>query len=74
MQRPIPYTDVMIDPMNDAEVQHWAKDVQVETYDLRAAMKLVGPLLWEVRTRHLSWNQTGRQEGTKYASTVVSVS
>jgi hypothetical protein len=49
MQRPIPYTDVMINPMNAAEVQHWAKDLQVETYELRAAIKLVGPRVSDLR-------------------------
>ena len=49
MSRPIPYTSVIIDPMNCAQVQHWAKDLQVETYDLRAAIKVVGPRLSHLR-------------------------
>jgi hypothetical protein len=49
MQRPIPYTDVIIDPMNDPQVQHWAKDLQVQSYELRAAIKLVGPRLSHLR-------------------------
>ena len=49
MQRPIPYTEVMIDPMNSAEVQLWAKDMQVETYELREAINLVGPRLSGLR-------------------------
>ena len=58
MQRPTPYTAVIIDPMNDPQVQHWAKDLQVETYELRAAIKLIGPrrpasLLREVGSRHM---------------------
>jgi hypothetical protein len=49
MQRPVPYTDVMINPMNAVEVLHWAKDLQVETYELRAAIKLVGPRVSDLR-------------------------
>ena len=49
MQRPTPYTAVIIDPMNDPQVQHWAKDLQVETYELRAAIKLIGPRLSDLR-------------------------
>jgi hypothetical protein len=33
------YTSVFIDPMNFPQVEHWAHDMQVETYDLRAAIK-----------------------------------
>ena len=49
MQRPTPYTDIMINPMNVAEVQHWAKDLQVETNELRAAINMVGPRLSGLR-------------------------
>jgi Protein of unknown function (DUF3606) len=49
MSRPIPYTSVIIDPMNCPQVEHWAKDLQVETGDLRAAIKLVGPRLSDLR-------------------------
>jgi hypothetical protein len=31
------------------QVEHWAKDLQVETYDLKAAVKLVGPRLSDPR-------------------------
>jgi hypothetical protein len=34
MLRPVPYTEIMIDPMNDSQVQHWARDMQVQTCDL----------------------------------------
>jgi hypothetical protein len=49
MFRPIPYSAVLIDPMNEAQVQHWAKDMQVATYELRCAIRLVGPRLRDVR-------------------------
>lgn len=49
MSRPIPYTSVIIDPMNCPQVEHWAKDLQVQTYELRAAIKLVGPRLSDLR-------------------------
>jgi hypothetical protein len=49
MQRPIPYTDVIIDPMNELQVQHWSKDLHVQSYELRAAIKLVGPRLSHLR-------------------------
>ncbi len=49
MSRPNSYTDVMIDPMNDPQVQHWAKDLQVQTYELPTAIKLVGPRLSDLR-------------------------
>ena len=49
MQRSIPYTEIMIDPTNAAEVAHWAKDLQVETYELRAAINIVGPRLSGLR-------------------------
>jgi len=37
MSRPVPYTDVIIDPESDLQVHHWAKDMQIEPYELRAA-------------------------------------
>jgi hypothetical protein len=49
MQRPVPYTDIMIDPTKAVEVKHWAKDLQVETYELRAAINMVGPSLSGLR-------------------------
>jgi hypothetical protein len=49
MSRPIPYSSVIIDPMNFSQVEHWAKDLQVEPYDLKAAVKLVGPRLSDLR-------------------------
>jgi hypothetical protein len=49
MSRSLPYSDVKIDPMNDLQVQHWAKDLQIQTYELRAAIKLVGPHLSDLR-------------------------
>ncbi|WP_192733949.1 DUF3606 domain-containing protein [Bradyrhizobium sp. OAE829] len=49
MSRPVPYTDVIIDPMNGPQVEHWAKDLQVQTYELRAAIKLIGPRLSHLR-------------------------
>jgi hypothetical protein len=49
MQRAIPYTEIVIDPMNAAEVQHWSKDLEIETYELRAAIRLVGPRLSGLR-------------------------
>jgi hypothetical protein len=49
MSRPVPYTDVIIDPESDLQVHHWAKDMQIEPYELRAAVKLVGPRLTDLR-------------------------
>jgi len=49
MFRPVPYTEIMIDPMNDMQVEHWARDMQVQTNDLRHAVRLVGPRLSELR-------------------------
>lgn len=48
-KRPLPYTSVMIDPANDFQVHHWAKDIQVEPNELRAAVGLVGPRLSNLR-------------------------
>jgi hypothetical protein len=49
MFRPVPYTEIMIDPMNDMQVEHWARDMQVQTCDLRNAVRLVGPRLSDLR-------------------------
>ena len=49
MQKRIPYTLVMIDPASDIQVHHWARDMQVEPYELRAAVRLVGPRLSDIR-------------------------
>jgi hypothetical protein len=49
MAQQVPYTSVLIDRFNDAEVQYWAKDLQVETYELRHAITLVGPRLTHLR-------------------------
>ena len=49
MQRPVPFTQLIIDPMNVPQVQHWANDLQVETYELGAAIRLVGPRLSDLR-------------------------
>jgi len=49
MQRPVSYTSVMIDPANDLQVHHWARDMQVKPYELRAAVGLVGPRLSDLR-------------------------
>jgi len=39
----------MIDPMNELQVQHWAREMQVQTSDLRTAVRLVGPHLSDLR-------------------------
>jgi hypothetical protein len=49
MQKPIPYSSVMIDPASDLQVHHWAKDLQVEPHELRAAVRLVGPRFGDIR-------------------------
>ena len=49
MQKPIPYTLVLIDPASDIQVHHWARDMQIEPYELRAAVKSVGPRLSDLR-------------------------
>ena len=49
MSRPVPYTSIFIDPMNDPQVQHWAADFHVQSYDLRAAIKVVGPRVSDLR-------------------------
>ena len=47
--RPTPYTDIIIDPTNTVEVKRWAKDLQVEPYELRTAINMVGPRLSGLR-------------------------
>jgi hypothetical protein len=42
MLRPVPYTEIMINPMNASQVEHWARDMQVQTCDLRDAVRLIG--------------------------------
>jgi hypothetical protein len=32
MSRPIPYSNVIIDPLNDLQVKHWSNDLRVQTY------------------------------------------
>ena len=49
MSRPASYTSVMINPKNDLQVEHWARDMQLQTHDLRAAIRLVGPRLSDLR-------------------------
>jgi hypothetical protein len=49
MQKPIPYKLILIDPASDIQVHHWAKDMQVEPHQLRAAVRLVGPRLIDLR-------------------------
>jgi Protein of unknown function (DUF3606) len=49
MLRPVPYTEIMIDPMNDRQVEHWARHMQVQTCDLRDAVRLIGPRLSDLR-------------------------
>ena len=51
MTRSIPYTTVIIDRFNDAEVAFWANDLEVEPNELRAAIGLVGTRLTQLR-RH----------------------
>jgi hypothetical protein len=49
MFRPVPYTEIMIDPMDDPQVEHSARDMQVQTCDLRTAVRLVVPRLSDLR-------------------------
>lgn len=49
MLRPVSYTEIMIDPLDRLQVEHWARDMQVQTGDLRAAVRLVGPRLSDLR-------------------------
>ena len=49
MLRPVPYTKIMIDPRNEPQVQHWAREMQVQACDLRTAVRLVGPRLSDLR-------------------------
>ena len=49
MSRPIPYTALIVDPMNDPQLEHWANDLQVQTYELRAAIMLVGLRVSDLR-------------------------
>jgi hypothetical protein len=49
MSRSLPFTSVIIDTMNDPEVQYWAKEMQIEKYELRAAIRVVGPRLTDLR-------------------------
>ena len=49
MQRQIPYTEVIIDPVSELQVHHWARDMQIQPSELRAAIRLVGPRLSDLR-------------------------
>jgi hypothetical protein len=49
MSRPVPYTDVIIEPRNEPQVEHWAKDLQIQPWELREAIKFVGPRLSNLR-------------------------
>jgi Protein of unknown function (DUF3606) len=49
MPKHIPYTLVMIDPASDIQVHHWARNMQIEPHELRAAVKSVGPRLIDLR-------------------------
>ena len=49
MQKTVPYSSVLIDPASDLQVHHWAKDMQIQPYELRAAIGLVGPRLSDLR-------------------------
>jgi hypothetical protein len=49
MEKPIPYTSVLIDPSSDLQVHHWAKDMQIQPHELRTAVGLVGPRLSDIR-------------------------
>jgi hypothetical protein len=49
MSRPVPYSEVIIDPMNEVEVQHWAKEMQLQAFEIRAGINLVGPRLVDLR-------------------------
>jgi hypothetical protein len=49
MTSTIPYTSVTIDRFNNAEIEYWAKDLQVEPQVLRDAIRLVGPRLTHLR-------------------------
>ena len=44
-----PYTSVVIDPTNDVQVQHWAKEMQITPGQLRGAIRLIGPRLGDIR-------------------------
>ena len=39
----------LIDPMNEPQVQHWAREMQVQMCDLRMAVRLVGLRLSDLR-------------------------
>ena len=69
MTRPIPYSAVVIDPKDDAQVQYWANDMQIEKYELRAAVRLVGPRLGDIRqyfgkSAHIISLEKKRREST----------
>ena len=49
MQRQLPYSEVIIDPASDLQVHQWARDMQIQPYELRAAIRLVGPRLSDLR-------------------------
>ena len=49
MQRQIPYTEIINDFASDLQVHHWARDMQIQPYELRAAIRLVGPRLSDLR-------------------------
>jgi hypothetical protein len=49
MFRPVPYTEIMIDPKNEMQIEHWARDMQVQSCTLRDAVGLIGPRLSDLR-------------------------
>ena len=49
MSRLIPLQQCHYRPVERPAVQHWANDLRVQTYDLRAAIQLVGPRLSHLR-------------------------
>jgi hypothetical protein len=78
-RRPIPYTSVMIDTSNDLEVYHWARDMQVEPYELRAAVAVAGPRLSDLRryfgkSAHIIFLGNRLSDPTGEAGDVVRVS
>ncbi len=49
MDKLLPYTSILIDPASDLQVHHWAKDMQIQPHELRAAVRIIGPRLSDLR-------------------------
>jgi hypothetical protein len=45
-----PFSSILIDPANPSQVQYWAKELGVESSDIKAAIVKVGRRLTSIRS------------------------